>query len=346
MYDFIVIGAAQSGLAISYYLKKLNKKFILVDKGPEVGYSWLRRWDSLRLFTPSEFNNLPGMDFPQPKGYYPNKQEVAQYFKSYADQFDFSIRLNCLITRVTPAEYGYALHWDGGCLKTRGLIVATGPFHIPYIPPFAENLSKAIFQSHSNAYKNAQQLKEGPVLVVGDGDSGYQILDEISKTGRKTYFSGHSDVRNLPQEFAGKTLWWWFSIMGFLKFNRYSRIGKWLKNRKQPIIGTDTKRILNRSNVIVVGRATGAGGKCLVTEKENLTNLKNVIWATGYKPNFKWIEDLAIDKEGYPIQKRGITDLKNLYCIGLPWLYTRGSATLGGVGNDAAYIARHIENHF
>ncbi len=346
MYDFIVIGAAQSGLAISYYLKKLNKKFILVDKGPEIGYSWLRRWDSLRLFTPSEFNNLPGMDFPASKGYYPNKREVAQYFKSYAEKFNFSIQLNCLITKVKPVDGGYELLYKEGRLKTRGVIVATGPFHIPYTPSFANHVADDILQSHSNAYKNVSQLKEGPALVVGDGDSGYQILDEISKTGKKTYFSGHTDVRSLPQEFAGKTLWWWFSVFGFLKFNRYSRIGKWLMNRKQPIIGTDTKSILNRSNVNLVGRTLDADGTQIETETRTLTDVKNIIWATGYKPNFKWIDGIALDAEGYPDQYRGVAHQKNLYFIGLPWLYTRGSATLGGVGKDARYLARYIEAHF
>lgn len=346
MYDFIVIGAAQSGLAISYYLKKLNKKFILVDKGSEVGYSWLRRWDSLRLFTPSEFNNLPGMDFPKPNGYYPDKQEVAQYFKAYAKKFDFTIRLNCLIKKIKPIDDGYALFYDDGMMRARGVIVATGPFHIPYTPPFAKNIAAAVFQSHSNAYTNITQLQEGPTLVVGDGDSGYQILDEVSKTGKRTYFSGHTDVRNLPQEFAGKTLWWWFSVFGFLSFNRYSRVGKWLMHRKQPIIGTPTKAILNRPNVSLVGRTLDADGNQVKTEKQTLTDVKNIIWATGYKPNFKWIEGLALDPEGYPVQHRGVADQKNLFFIGLPWLYTRGSATLGGVGKDAEYLAGYIQNHF
>src|SRR5699024_10434241 len=101
-------------------------------------------------------------------------------------------------------------------------------------------------QSHSNAYKNVSQLKEGPALVVGGGDSGYQILDEISKTGKKTYFSGHTDVRSLPQEFAGKTLWWWFSVFGVIKFNRYPGMGRWLMNQNHPIIVAETRLIVTR----------------------------------------------------------------------------------------------------
>ena len=346
MYDFIVIGGAQSGLAISYYLKKLNKKFLIVDKAPEIGHSWLKRWDSLTLFTPTEYNHLPGMDFPQPDGYYPNKNEVAEYFKTYAKKFDFDVQLNTLITKIKATETGYKAFYDDGFIDAKGVIVATGPFHIPYTPEFAHKIDSHIFQTHSNSYKNKAMLQEGATLVVGDGDSGYQILDEISKTGRKTYFSGDPKVGTLPQEFLGKTLWWWFEKLGLLSANRESWLGKILIKRHQPIIGTDVKGILKRKNVTVVGRTVDAEGQTIITKKQKLSDVTNIIWATGYKPNFEWIEGLDLKADGYPENYRGISNLRNLYFIGLPWLYTRGSATLGGVKKDAAYISKDIAHSF
>lgn len=347
MYDFVIVGAGQAGLAMGYYLQKQNKKFILVDKESETGASWLNRWDSLQLFTPSAYNNLPGMDFPASKEHYPSKYEVADYFKAYVSKFKIPLQHCMLITKICYKNSKFLLFHQEGVIESRGVVIATGPFHIPYTPSFAKNISPDIYQIHSNYYKHPGQLKKGPVLVVGDGDSGFQILDEVSAASpSKMYFSGKTSVRVLPQEIAGKTLWWWFTKSGFLGVNRYTRLGKILKKRKQPVIGVPVRKILRRKNVIAVGRTLSAVHNRISTQKKELSDVKNIIWATGYKPNFEWIEGIAMDPEGYPEQYRGVSPVKDLYFIGLPWLYTRKSATLGGVAEDAEYIANDIEENF
>ncbi len=343
MLDFVIVGAAQAGLSMAYYLKQQTKNFLLVDKENEIGYSWLNRWDSLKLFTPSEFNNMPGMGFPAPKGHYPSKYEVAEYFKAYAEKFDFPIQLNTLIEKIEKKENHFQLFYEDEIIKAKSVIIATGPFHIPFTPEFHQNISSAIFQTHSNYYKNPTQLQEGPTLVVGDGDSGFQILDEISKTGRKTYYSGSTEIKTLPQEILGKTLWWWFSKTGFLSISKDTWLGKRIMHNRQPVIGTDVKEILNRENVTPVGFTTDAAQNVITTEKEKLTDLKNIIWATGYKPNFKWIKDLELTADNYPKHIRGVSTMDNLYFIGLPWLYTRGSATLGGIQKDAEFLSLYIK---
>lgn len=345
MFDFIIIGAAQAGLSMAYYLKQQDKEFILIDKGEEIGQSWLNRWDSLKLFTPAEFNNMPGMDFPAEKGHYPTKKEVAGFFKKYVHKFDFNVKLNTFVTKVKKKEGRFLVHHADGVLEAKAVVVATGPFHIPYTPPCHKNIDDAIVQTHSNSYKNPNQLQEGPSLVVGDGDSGYQILNELSKTGKKTYFSGNTNVKTLPQEILGKTLWWWFNRTGFLDISRKTWLGKRIMNNRQPIIGTDVKQILKRGNVIPVGRTNDAQGTVIETEKRKLTDVRNIVWATGYRPNFSWIDGLETTNDGYPKNNRGISRMKNLFFIGLPWLNTRGSATLGGVGKDAAFLSEHIEQH-
>ena len=342
MLDFVIIGAAQAGLSIAYYLKGQNKEFLIVDKESEIGYSWLNRWDSLTLFTPSEFNHLPGLDFPAAKGHYPSKYEVADYFKAYVEKFEFPIQLNTLISKVEKIGGEFIITHDKGTFKAKGVIVATGPFHIPYTPPCNAKISSVIFQTHSNYYKSPSQLQEGPTLVVGDGDSGVQILDEISKTDRKTYYSGNKNVKSLPQKFLGKTLWWWFTITGFLSVSRKTWLGKRIMNNRQPVIGTNVKAILKRENVIHVGRTKDADQSIIKTEKQNLHDVKNIIWATGYRPNFSWIEGLETTADGYPKNKRGVSTINNLYFIGLPWLHTRGSATLGGIKKDAKYLSSVI----
>lgn len=346
MYDFIVVGAAQAGLAMAYYLKKQDKKFLLVDKEGEIGASWLNRWDSLKLFTPSEFNNMPGMEFPAKQGHYPSKTEVAHYFKDYVKEFDIPVRLNTLIENISHKGDHFIISGHDIELKSRNVVIATGPFHIPYTPPFSKKIDRDIFQIHSNYYKNPSQLKPGTSMVVGAGDSGFQILDEVSQNkDRKVYFSGTTDVRVLPQEILGKTLWWWFTKTGFLSFSRDSWLGRKISNTRQPVIGTDVKEILSRKNVEAVGKTKNAEGKVIMAEKKKLEGLQNVIWATGYRPNFNWIEGLELSKDGYPKHHRGVSNIEGLYFIGLPWLHTRGSATLGGIKKDAAYLANYIEEN-
>jgi putative flavoprotein involved in K+ transport len=345
MLDYVIIGSAQAGLSMAYHLKKMSKNFIVVDGEKEIGASWLNRWDSLKLFTPTEYNHLPGFKFDAPKGYYPDKFEVANYFKSYVKEFDIPIQFNTLIQSVRKTNKGFHVEHKDGEFETKNVIVATGPFHTPYTPPCHTKISKDTIQMHSNFYTAINQLQVGDALVVGGGDSGYQILDELSKDKSRTvYFSGDTSVRSIPQHFLGKTLWWWFTLVGFLSFNKYSWIGKKIMKITQPVIGTDTKEILSRDNVISSGRTNDALNEDVFFDSGKISTIKNIVWATGYRPNFTWIEGLELGSNNYPKNYRGVSNIDGLYFIGLPWMYTRGSATLGGVSKDAQYLADLIDN--
>ena len=340
MLDYIVIGGAQAGLSMAYHLKEMDKNFLVLDGEKEIGASWLNRWDSLKLFTPTEYNHLPGLKFDAPKGHYPTKYEVSNYFKAYVQKFSIPVQLNTLVTSVRKTEKGFHVAYKEGEIEAKNVIIATGPFHIPYTPPCHTKISDSILQMHSNYYKSVTQLKEGDALVVGGGDSGYQILNEISKDSSRTvYFSGDTTVKSLPQQFLGKTLWWWFTIIGFLSYSKYSWIGKRISSSLQPVIGTDVKEILSRENVICEGRTKDALNNDIFFEKSKVSSIKNIVWATGYRPNFKWIEGLELDENSYPKNYRGVSNIDGLYFIGLPWMFTRGSATLGGVSKDASYLA-------
>jgi putative flavoprotein involved in K+ transport len=344
MFDFVIIGAAQAGLSMAYHLKKMDKTFLVIDGEVEIGASWLNRWDSLKLFTPTEYNHLPGFKFEAPKGHYPTKYEVADYFKAYAKKFDFPLQLKTLITAIRKTEKGFHLTHKEGEIEAANVIIATGPFHTPYTPPCHTKLSQSVQQMHSNYYKGLHQMQEGDALVVGGGDSGYQILNELSKDGSRTvYFSGDTTVKSLPQKILGKTLWWWFTVIGFLSYSKYSWIGKKINSITQPVIGTDVKEILSRKNVIISGRTKDALNETVIFEKSKISSIQNIVWATGYRPNFHWIEGLELDADNYPKNFRGVSNIDGLYFIGLPWMYTRGSATLGGVSKDAGYLASVID---
>ncbi len=346
MYDFIIVGAAQAGLSMAYELKKSGLNYLVLDKEDEIGASWLNRWDSLKLFTPTEFNHLPGFDFPASKGHYPNKYEVAGYFKDYVEKFDIPVNLNTFVHSIDKQNGIYHIHTNEQTFLSENVIVATGPFHIPYTPAFHEKIDGSIKQWHSNYYKHPDQLQQGPALVVGAGDSGFQILDEISSSGRKTYFSGDTKVKTLPQEILGKTLWWWFTKTGYLSIHKHNWLGKYISNTKQPVIGLDTNAILNRKKVFPVKKTIDAESTVIYTKDKELDDIKNIIWATGYRPNFNWIKGIELDKDGYPVHHRGVSNTRGLYFIGLPWLYTRGSATLGGVKKDAKYLSAHIQRKY
>ena len=345
MLDYIIIGGAQAGLSMAYHLKTMNKTFIVVDGDKEIGASWLNRWDSLKLFTPTQYNHLPGLKFDAPKDHYPSKYEVAKYFKSYVKKFNIPLQINTLITSVRKTRDGFHVVHKDGELHAKQVIIATGPFHTPYTPPCHTKIPNSTLQMHSNYYKGVHQLQEGDALVVGSGDSGYQILNEISQDKSRTvYFSGDTQIKSIPQQFLGKTLWWWFTVIGFLSYTKYSWIEKKISSIPQPVIGTDVKEILSRENVIHVGRTNDALNGEIIFDNKKVSTINNIVWATGYRPNFKWIEGLELDADHYPKNYRGVSNIEGLYFIGLPWMYTRGSATLGGVSKDAQYLANIIRD--
>lgn len=342
MRDYIIVGGGQAGLAMAYYLKSLNLDYIILDANAEVGAPWLKRWDSLQLFTPSEFNSLPGMSFPHADGHYASKYEVANYLKAYVRKFNIPIEFNQKVISLSKQDLIFTVKTDDKEYKAQNIIVATGPFHTPYTPPCSTLINKEILKIHSEHYKSPGQLQDGDTLVVGAGDSGVQILEEISNTKRKVYFSGDSTVGSLPQEFLGKTLWWWLKKTKILSANKYSWFGRILMNRTQPIIGTDTKALFKKENVNCIGRTLSADEKEIIFKDCKISTIKNIVWATGFRPNFSWIEGEELCKHGYPNHFRGISNTQGLYYIGLPWLYTRGSATLGGVKEDAIFLKEHI----
>lgn len=344
IYDYIVVGAGQAGLAIAYYLKREGFNFVVIDGDDTLGGSWLRRWDSLTLFTPTQYNGLPGLDFPMEKGRYPGKDAVAQYLNDYVNQYDIPVKLNCSAENVRRVDGLYHVSSRAGFIQTHNVIVATGPFHTPAIPKFAKQLSKDVVQLHSRDYKNPQQLQPGNTLVVGGGDSGVQILEELAENLDTVHFSGECSAMVLPQEFLGKTLWWWLLKLGILKASKYSWLGKILSKRAQPIIGTNVRKLFARDNVVQLGRSVSAQADSIRCEKGVLNEVRNVVWATGYRPDFSWIEDIKLDEKGYPLNYRGVSEQQGLYFIGLPWLYTRGSATLGGVKDDAEFLASQLVN--
>ncbi|MDR6120421.1 cation diffusion facilitator CzcD-associated flavoprotein CzcO [Bacillus sp. SLBN-46] len=180
MYDVVVIGAGQAGLSIGYYLKHSSLSFIIVDNNKSEGDVWRNRYDSLVLFTPRSYSALPGLALEGNPAGFPTKDEIAEYLERYAKAFDLPIQFSCHVQRVQKENDTFIISTTDSIIKTKKIVIATGPFHTPIIPSFAQELPQQVVQLHSSEYKNPAQLKDGPVLVVGGGNSGSQIAVELS----------------------------------------------------------------------------------------------------------------------------------------------------------------------
>ncbi|WP_307336496.1 flavin-containing monooxygenase [Metabacillus malikii] len=338
MYDSIVIGCGQAGLAIAYYLKKTNQNFLLLDKGSEIGGTWKERYDSLLLFTPRAYSSLPGLPLSGEAQGFPTKDEIVEYPKNYVEKFDFPIHLNEEVIHVNKVDDTFLIKTNKNEYRAKNVVVATGPFQTPNIPSFSKNLSPAIYQLHSSQYKNPRQLINGNVLVVGGGNSGAQIAVELSKE-KDTYIAISKTLNYLPLVIRDKSIFYWFDKVGILKVKSNSFFARILQKRGDPIFGFELKKAITNNEVKVKKRVMNANGNELLFEDNSTLKVSNIIWATGFKTEFPWLKIAGIlDEQGNVLHSRGVSNIDGLYFIGLPWQYRRGSALLQGVGYDAKYI--------
>ncbi|HEX8860095.1 MAG TPA: NAD(P)/FAD-dependent oxidoreductase [Actinomycetes bacterium] len=338
--DVVVVGGSQSGLAIAWHLQRQGLDFVVLEAGPEVGHVWRSRWDSLKLFTPAQYDALPGLAFPAPADTYPTKDPVADYLQAYANTFNLPVRLNVRVTQLSKTDDGFEVQTADNTFRARQVVVATGPFQVPFIPPAASKLDASVTQVHSAQYRNPKALPQGPVLVVGGGNSGFQIAEELAAT-RRVDLSVAERVPMLPQRLAGRDLFWWLTRLGLLRVTVGSRLGRRV-SRREFIIGSN-KRRLRRAGVRFRPRVVDAQGRTVrFADHTTLEDVGVVVWATGYRSDYAWIHIPGVVNNGRVAQRRGVTEVPGLYFLGLSWQHTRGSALLGFVAGDAAWLADRI----
>jgi putative flavoprotein involved in K+ transport len=340
-FEVAVIGGGQAGLAIGYWLAKQGRRFVILEAGDSIATAWRKRWDSLVLFTSRRYDALPGLVFPGDPHGYPTRQEVIAYLERYATEFNLPVQTNSRVRSLTVQDGRFLLDLDQRRIQAKQVVVATGPFQVPRIPAWAGSVAPDVFQIHSSDYRRPSEIPAGTVLVVGGGNTGYQIAKELTAT-HAVHLAIGSRQPPLPQRLLGRDLFWWLDKLGLLEKSVDSRIGRRARDRGDDTLIGSSPRQARRRSVQLRPRAVKAEGGTITFEDGSRLSPAAVVWATGYRTDHSWIGLPVVADDGTARHRRGVSDVPGLYFLGLPWQYTRGSALLGWVNNDARFIAEQI----
>ena len=351
-FDTVVIGGGQAGLAVGHYLAKEGHNFVILDAHARVGDAWRTRWEGLRLFTSGRLNSLPGMPFPGDRHAFPTKDEVADYLEAYVERMALPVRNAVRVDDVRPAEDGHGFRVAAGEREYLAdqVVVASGAYDRPRIPEFASDLDPSITQLHSSKLRSVSQLRDGPVLVVGASNSGAEIALMASRD-HSTVLCGRNvgKMPFRPEDRMAKVFdtFFWFFV------NHIATLDTPIGRKAQPSIrdhGLPLDRVrpadLTAAGVErIYARVVGVRGGMPLLDDGRVIEAANVVWATGFRPDHSWIHFPLTGPDGWPMQRRGaVTTVPGLYFIGLPFMYRGGSALLGGVGRDAAYLVDHMSD--
>jgi putative flavoprotein involved in K+ transport len=404
--ETVVVGAGQAGLAISSLLRQAGREHMVLDRRARVGGGWQDRWEEFCLVTPNWSTSLPGFAYSgsDPDGFMLRDEIVARMTR-YAEVIDAPVELGTTVLRLAVSDQsrgGFRLETDRGTVTASQVIVATGGYHVPRIPAVAAELPERIVQLHSDAYRNEGALPPGGVLVVGSGQSGVQIAEELHGAGREVTLAVGRCGR-LPRRYRGRDIYQWLRdlvtrgaeyglslptvatlpdprlrfagvphlsghdgghetnlrrfafdgirLVGHVNEATGERVrfapglsaslafaDAFFGERLQPLIETfivkggidappDDREPFDYEPPEVAELDLGAEG------------ISTVIWTSGYRLDFGWIELPIFDEQGMPRQSRGISEVPGLSFLGLPWLHDQASATLYGANRDAAYLA-------
>jgi putative flavoprotein involved in K+ transport len=343
----VVVGGGQAGLSVGYHLKRLGVPFVILDASERIGDAWRHRWDSLRLFTPARFDGLDGMPFPAPPLSSPTKDEMADYLETYARRFALPVRLGVRVERVSRQGERFLLVAGDLRFDADNVIVAMGNFQRPSTPAFAAELDPNIRQLHSIDYRNSGQLRDGPVLIVGAGNSGAEIAFELVRASHKIWMAGPS-TGNVPFRVDGPAARLGLTRFVFrVVFHRVLSVANPIGRKARPKMlhrAAPLIRVkpwdLAKAGVERVPRVVGTRDGLPLLEDGRLLDVANVVWCTGFHPGFSWIDLPVFGADGLPLHENGtVTQEPGLYFVGLHFLYALSSEMIHGVGRDAARIA-------
>lgn len=340
IYDVLIIGAGQAGISMSYQLKERGiRKCLMLDAHKQIGDAWRFRYQSLVLFTPKAYSALPGLAMTGDANAYPTKDEMADYLARYVARFNLPHKMNTVVTSIEKKHDQFMVYTTTGMYQSKNVVIASGAFQKPNIPPIVEEHEHTVSHMHASSYREPKSLNYGLTLVVGGGNSGAQIAVELSKD-REVLLAVSHKLTYLPLERFGKSIFYWLEKLQLLYAGIDTRRGKVFQKRRDPIFGTELRQVIQANRVQIKPRLQQVKGKEVTFSDGSRMKVDQIIWATGYVPSYEMISIAgALDPDGKPIHKRGKSPIEGLYYIGLPWQYSRGSALVCGVGRDASDLA-------
>jgi putative flavoprotein involved in K+ transport len=409
--DTVVIGAGQSGLVMSRLLADAGREHVLLDRRATLGGGWQDRWDAFQLVTPNWLTSMPGFDYrgDDPDGYMP-RDAVVSHFRAYAEAIHAPVELETDVTRLARVEgagaHRFTLTTSRGPIDAREVIVAGGPFQVPHIPNVG-GLDRSIKQAHSHHYRNPDLLPPGGVLLIGSGQTGVQLAEELVAAGRSVTIAVGKCGR-IPRRYRGRDIFGWLRDLALhgaevgtplptpdtlpgpaarfacnpqlsghgtphdTNLRKMAAGGVRLVGRLEALEGTrarfagdlpgtlqfvdrffderfrpDIDTFIERSGVDAPpGDFEQFAFEPPVVPELDLARerIRTVLWTSGYRPSFGWIDLPVLDEFGLPRQVNGRTDVEGLTFIGTPWLVDLASANLVGVARDAAAIAAGWEH--
>ena len=405
--ETVVVGAGHAGLVMSRLLGEAGREHVVLDRRPTLGGGWQDRWDAFRLVTPNWTVSVPGLDYQgaEPDGFMP-RDELIDHWRRYAATIAAPIELDTEVTRLQAVDGGAArfrLMTSQGAIDARNVVVAGGPFQTPYVPAAAAGFGPSVRQVHAHAYRRPEDLPPGRILLIGSGQTGVQLAEELQAVGREVFLSVGKCGR-APRRYRGRDSFWWLRRLATrgpeigvglpkasdlpspaarfmcnpqlsghggghdVDLRRMASEGVRLTGRFQGAEGMTARFAADLSESLAANDASfalriqplferyiEAAGEDVppyeapersdyappeVTELDLVAEgISTVIWTSGYRPAFDWIEPPVLDEFGLPRGSGGVTDVDGLTFIGQPWMVDMGSANLVGLVRDAQALA-------
>jgi putative flavoprotein involved in K+ transport len=338
----VVVGGGQAGLATAHELAGRGVRFAVLEAGDRIGDQWRRRWESLHLFTPARYDSLPGSTFPAPPNSFPGKDEMADYLEAYSRDGHLPVRTSVRALKLARSGDSYRLETSAGIVEAAHVVIATG-YDRPKLPSFATDLKPEIKQLHAAHYRSPSQLT-GDVLVVGAGTSGVEVAIEAAAAGHHTVLAGRGTGAIPPifYAFNGKAFWFYA--------NRIASVRTPIGRRMKPLVLTHGAPLIRVKMRDAVAAGVERAGR-LVAVKDGLPvcegglrlEPETIVWCTGFGHDYSWIHFPVDGPNGYPRHSGGVADGEpGLYFMGLPYQTRLASGLIGGVGEDAHFVADEI----
>ncbi|MGH2416907.1 MAG: flavin-containing monooxygenase [Candidatus Limnocylindria bacterium] len=347
-HEVVVIGAGQGGLAVAYHLARLGIDLVVLEANDRVGDQWRSRYDSLRLYSPARYDALPGMAFPAPRNAYPTGHQMADYLESYAARFELPVRTGVTVDGLRADGDRYLVSAGDLTFDAAQVVIAGGPFRVPKVPAFAAELDPSIRQFHSSDYRGPSQLAAGPVLVVGLSHSGSDLAMEAA-AGHPTIVSGRGHGQ-LPFSVDSRRARLGWPVMKFVASNLLTlrtpigrKMAPEVRKGGGPLLRYRRGDLLRAGVELTDARTVGVQDGKPVLADGRVLDVANVIWCTGYAPDFSFIRLPIFDADGWPRQDRGVVaGAPGIYFMGLLFQSGFTSMLVVGAGPDAAHVVDRI----